>query len=74
MAKPAIKSLKTYTHAPAPLIIDVDGVTAGLAIQDKRGFRFIAAHPRFDLLDGSFFRAPRLAAQAARRLSESSRT
>ena len=73
MAKRKAKSLWNYTRAPAPLVIDVDGVTAGLAIQEERGFRFIAAHPRFDLLDGSFFRAPQLVTLAARRLADASR-
>jgi hypothetical protein len=73
MAKHKTKSLANYSLAPAPLVIDIDGVTAGLAIQDERGFRFIAAHPRFDLLDGSFFRLPQQATQAARRLANAAR-
>lgn len=70
MTRHSCKSTGGYTLAPAPIVIDVDGVTAGLAIQDKRGFRFIAAHPRFDLLDGSFFRWPEHVKRAVQRLAD----
>jgi hypothetical protein len=39
----------------APVVIAVDGLTAGLALRDNNRFRFFSGHPRFDLLDGSRF-------------------
>lgn len=72
MSRQSRRSIGGYTLSPAPLVIDINGLTAGLAIQDKRGFRFIAAHPRFDILDGSFFRWPEHVKDAVQRLAEAS--
>jgi hypothetical protein len=69
MSRKAVKYGGRYTPSPGPLVIDVDGFTAGFAIPDARGVRFIAAHPRFDRLDGAFFRWPEQLTRAARTLA-----
>lgn len=61
------------TPSPAPVVINVSGLAAGFAIGDKNGFRFVAAHPRFDSLDGSNFRRLGDLKAAAKRLAEAGR-
>jgi len=39
----------------SPVVIAIEGMTAGLALRDNNRFRFFSGHPRFDLLDGSRF-------------------
>jgi hypothetical protein len=50
------KSDAVFRPALAPLVISIGGLCTGVAVGEKNGFRFIAAHPRFNLLDGSYFR------------------
>lgn len=42
-------------------------VQAGLVVRDGRGFRFFAATPTFDRLEGQLFDNPRAAQRAALR-------
>ncbi|MCW0182316.1 hypothetical protein [Zavarzinia sp.] len=48
--------------------IEIDEITAGLALRERTGFRFIASDPRFRLLDGSRFRRLNQIEAAARRM------
>lgn len=42
--------------AETPAIaVQVDSITIGLAVKEGTGYRFVAADPRFQLLDGSRF-------------------
>lgn len=45
-----------YAPTQAPLVITIKGITAGLAVGDKHGFRFVAGHPIFDSLESVRFR------------------
>jgi len=54
----------------AVLDISIGGMCTGVAVGEKNGFRFIAAHPRFNLLDGSYFRRLDDLRAAAKRLAE----
>ncbi len=63
----------SLTPVPAPLVINIEGVSVGLAVSDKHGFRFVAAHPRFDLLDGNRFRRIADIETAAKRLAQATR-
>lgn len=64
-----------YTSAPVPspiasaFIIRVEDFTAGVAIGDHKGFRFVSAHPNFDILDGSSFQRVDDVRLAAKRLA-----
>ena len=51
-----------------PVSITVADRTAGLAVAEARGFRFVAVGPRFGLLDGSRFGRVTDAHRAADRL------
>lgn len=63
--------------SPAPAaqayLIEIEDRPAGLAIRQARGFRFVAADPAFDLLDGSRFAGLRQVQEAARRLARLAR-
>lgn len=48
--------------------IEIDDITAGLALRERTGFRFIASDTRFRLLDGSRFRRLNQIEAAARRM------
>lgn len=39
-----------------PLVVNIEGLSAGFAVPDRRGIRFVSAHPLFDMLDGTIFR------------------
>jgi hypothetical protein len=52
MPKPSLSTPDTST---APVVIAIEGATAGFALRDNHRFRFFSGHPRFDLLDGSRF-------------------
>lgn len=54
----------------SPIIITAGGISAGFAISDRKGFRFVAGHRQFDLLDGSYFRRVEDIRSAATRLSQ----
>ncbi|MDD3446401.1 MAG: hypothetical protein PHS60_13375 [Zavarzinia sp.] len=55
--------------AAAPAItIEIDDITAGIAIRERAGFTFIASDSRFRLLDGSRFRRLQQIEAAARRM------
>jgi hypothetical protein len=46
-------------------------VQAGIVVRDGQGFRFFAATPAFDALEGHVFKSPKAAEQAAlRRISD----
>lgn len=49
--------------------IEVSGISAGLALRERGGFSFIAADPRFRVLDGSRFRRLAQLEEAARNLA-----
>ncbi|PWR20562.1 hypothetical protein [Zavarzinia compransoris] len=55
------------TAAPA-ITIEVDDITAGIALRERSGYRFVASDPRFRLLDGSQFRRLHQIEAAARNL------
>lgn len=46
-------------------IIEVGSRTAGIVVRDRAGFRFFAALPQFDQLEGQLFRSAREAERAA---------
>ncbi|PWR22493.1 hypothetical protein [Zavarzinia aquatilis] len=48
--------------------IEIDDITAGLALRERSGFRFIASDRRFRLLDGSRFRRLNQLEAAARKM------
>ncbi|MFA5119974.1 hypothetical protein [Zavarzinia sp.] len=52
--------------------IEVDDVVAGLALRERSGFSFVAADPRFRLLDGSRFRRLHQIEAAARNVLRAS--
>jgi hypothetical protein len=57
----------------APLVVNIEGAFAGLAVRDGGRFRFLSAHPGFDLLDGSRFTRPEQIGVAARKLARAAR-
>lgn len=57
--------------APA-ITIEVEDITAGIALRERSGYRFIASDPRFRLLDGSQFRRLHQIETAARHLVRAS--
>jgi hypothetical protein len=56
-----------------PIVVNVGGEVAGLAVREGRRFRFMSAHPGFDLLDGSRFTRPEQISNAARKLARAAR-
>jgi hypothetical protein len=46
-------------------VIEVGSRTAGIVVRDHAGFRFFAALPQFDQLEGQLFRSAREAERAA---------
>jgi hypothetical protein len=48
-------------------VIEVRGETAGLVVQEGRGFRFFASHPLYMHIDRQRFGSPGQAEQACRR-------
>lgn len=67
--RPQYTSRPVFSPQLAPIVIRTDGFAAGFAIGDRNGFRFVAAHPRFDILDGSNFRRLDDLKAAAKRLA-----
>jgi hypothetical protein len=59
--------------AAIPIVVNVEGEVAGLAVREGRRFRFMSAHPGFDLLDGSRFTRPEQISNAARKLARAAR-
>jgi hypothetical protein len=57
----------SFRH-PNAIYIEVRGRTAGLAVPERSGFRFVAADGRFTLLDGSRFRRLHALQHAANQL------
>jgi hypothetical protein len=53
----------------SPVVIDIDGIAAGLALRESNRFRFFSGHPRFDLLDGSRFSRVEAVRWAVKRLA-----
>lgn len=49
--------------------IEAEGISAGLALRERSGFSFIAADPRFRLLEGSRFRRVEQVEAAVRNLA-----
>jgi hypothetical protein len=70
MSERQLYDSRPFDSQLAPLAIRIGGISAGLAIGGKNGFRFLAAHPRFDLLDGSLFRRLEDLRAAAKRLNK----
>jgi hypothetical protein len=61
-------------HDPAsPLVVNIEGEVAGLAVREGRRFKFLAAHPGFGLLDGCRFTRPEQIRNAAKKLARASR-
>ncbi len=56
-----------------PIVVNIEGEVAGLAVREGRRFRFMSAHPGFDLLDGSRFTRPEQISNAARKLARAVR-
>ena len=57
----------------APLVVHIEGQFAGLAVREGGRFRFLSAHPGFDLLDGSRFTRPEEIRRAAQKLVRAAR-
>jgi hypothetical protein len=53
-------------------IIEVSSQAAGIVVRTPDGYRFFAADPRFNRLEGRLFRNAREAERAATRLTDSS--
>jgi hypothetical protein len=53
--------------------IEVGDIAAGLAVRERGGFSFVAADPRFRLLEGSRFRRVEQVEAAARNLARAVR-
>ncbi|WP_374383748.1 hypothetical protein [Dongia sp.] len=51
----AINQSAANENNPA-FAIEVSGISAGLALRERGGFSFIAADPRFRIIEGSRFR------------------
>jgi len=51
-------------------VIEIEETAVGIAARDEGGFRFHAADHAFNALDGQLFATVRLAAAAARALTE----
>lgn len=64
---------QTTAGEPQAFFIAVAGRQAGLALRQGRGFRFVAADPDFQLLDGSRFGSLEQLQDAARRFAKSLR-
>jgi hypothetical protein len=60
-------------NATAPLVVQVEGQFAGLAVKEGGRFRFLSVHPGFDLLDGSLFTRPEEIRIAARKLARAAK-
>jgi hypothetical protein len=56
----------------APVVVVVEGVSAGVAVSDGSRLRFRAIHPRFEILDGSRFARAEQLTHAARRIAKAS--
>lgn len=54
-------------------VIEITGITAGLAVPERGGFRFYAADNRFAGLDGSRFGALDQIVRAGRRFTKEER-
>jgi hypothetical protein len=59
--------------AAVPIVVNVEGEVAGLAVWEGQRFRFMSAHPGFDLLDGSRFTRPEQISNAAKKLVRAAR-
>jgi hypothetical protein len=57
----------------APILVVVEGVSAGFGVRDGGSLRFRAIHPSFEILDGSRFTRPEQLRRAAHRIAEASR-
>ena len=70
-------NLATFTSAAnenySAYAIEVAGIAAGLALRERGGFSFVAADPRFRLLEGSRFRRVEQVEAAARNLARAVR-
>jgi hypothetical protein len=71
MSKPMQKNVSS--DPATPIVVNVEGKVAGLAVRDGRHFRFLSAHPGFDLLDGSRFTRPDEIRNAAKKLARAAR-
>src|SRR5262249_54452872 len=56
------------SDSAAPIVVSIEGAVAGLAVPECGRYRFLSAHPGFDLLDGSRFTRPEEIRIAADRL------
>jgi hypothetical protein len=56
-----------------PVVVVVEGVSAGFAVRERGGLRFRAIHPRFQILDGSRFARAEHLSRAAGRVARASR-
>jgi hypothetical protein len=66
-------SRKDEAGEAAPMIVNIEGAFAGLAVRDGERFRFLSAHPGFDLLDGSRFTRAEEIRIAASKLARAAR-
>lgn len=68
MSNVSISRSAANENIPA-FAIEIGDVSAGLALRERGGFSFVAADPRFRLLDGSRFRRLAQLEEAARNLA-----
>lgn len=64
----AINRAAANENNPA-FAIEVAGISAGLALRERGGFSFIAADPRFRIIEGSRFRRLAQLEEAVRTLA-----
>ncbi|HEY4136633.1 MAG TPA: hypothetical protein VGO34_15625 [Alphaproteobacteria bacterium] len=53
------------TQANDAFVIETAEIAAGVIVRQKGGYRFFASSERFQLLDGSVFKSPKAAQDAA---------
>lgn len=56
-----------------PVLVTIEGLTAGYALRDGQRLRFIATNPKFGLLDGSCFTHAEQVKNAAQKLARAAR-
>lgn len=56
-----------------PMLVTVEGITVGFALREGQRLRFVAANPRFGLLDGSCFTHAEQVKNAAQKLARAVR-
>jgi hypothetical protein len=60
-------------HSNNAVVVEFDDIAFGLALQEQRGYRFVASHPSVAALDGRRFRSLGHVERFARRLAHQAR-